>query len=78
MFDRCIIVNGERAEEQAKAIAQHYGVKCAPCDGGACWEVECNDELEQAFCMTEESFDSAVQDVEAATGVYINPEDIEF
>ena len=66
------------AKEQAEAIANHYGVSCTESEDGESWEVECSPAVEQAFCMSEEGFDEAVKEVTAATGVVINPEDIEF
>lgn len=66
----------QRGKIQAEAIAKHYNTTYE--NAGKSWLVECNKELEDAFCVDDETFDEAIAEVEAATGVYINPEDICF
>lgn len=73
-----IEVHGPNAEVEAKAIAAHYGVQCAPQSDGLYWSIETNDALENALCINEEEFYEALLEVEAATGVHINPDDVEF
>lgn len=72
-----IEVLGSRAEAQAKAIAKYYNTTYTVEADGTC-AVVANKELEQAFCIDDNTFLDSIQAVEAATSVYINPDDISF
>ena len=71
-----IEVIGPRAQVQAEAIAKHYSTKAF--SEYSAWYVECNEELEDAMCMDDEGFFNAIAEVEAATGVTIDANDICF
>lgn len=78
MIENCMIieVNGPHAEAEAKAIAKHYNTECE--QQGDIWVVKANSDLEQALCIDEDRFNDAIEEITAATGVSINPDDISF
>ena len=76
-FNMFIIVNGPRAKAQAEAIAKYYNVRCAELDDGS-WKIECSKEIEKDICFSEEDMMQSCEKITAATGIFINFEDLEF
>ena len=79
MFDSYITVNGPHALEQAYAFAEYYDVRIAPMDvNDQSYAIECDEDVENDICLSEEKCLAALQEIEAATGTHINIEDLEF
>lgn len=73
-----IAVVGKRAEEQAKAIALHFGLNCKHSLKDGMWKMRCSTKAKDAFYESELSFESTCEEVSSCTGVHIDPDDIRF
>lgn len=76
-----IIINGDNHTKVSDAISKYYGAKVVHCDDDNCSVIHAprGSNIEQAFCMDEETLDETLNNLRATyPDIQFNEEDIEF
>lgn len=76
-----IIINGDNHTKVADAIGKYYSAEVKHCDEDNCSVIHApsGSQVENAFCLTEDGMDEALDNLRAAyPDIQFNEEDIEF